>query len=295
VTTFQGAIVASPTTGGDGIYPLRIPFIGVPRALSNVEGGTRSAYTVSKGIAQASVPLTNTGIHTGFADVYAWGLSDPQDVPAGPYSSMDVRAVGVQSIPAEVLTGEPDPSDRALLFAINTWGRWSTAAESEFDIAIFGSNKKKPDYFVVGVDFGAITAGAFDGRVASIIFDAKANLVDAWVADAPSNGSTIVLPLLASNIGQTTDNQRFRYEVAAFSLQDDALVDFVAGAAQFSAKKPAVSSGNFIELEPGASSTLPVAVDKGKLAATPTLGWMVVALDDANGAAQADLVPIGTP
>lgn len=296
VNTFEGAIVATPRSSGAGIYSLRIPFLGVPRGLSSITAGTRSAYTVSGGIARATVPLRNTtGIHSGFADVYAWGLSDPQDVPAGPYSSMDIRAVGVQSIPAEFLTGVPNANDRGLVFAINTHGRWSTAAENEFDIAIFGANKKKPDFFVVGVDIGAVTTGSFNGAVASIIFDAAGNMVDAWVADAPSNGSTILLPLLASNIGQTGNNQRFTYSATAFSLQDDTLVDAVAGQAAFSVKKPAVSTGQFIFLAPGASANLRVTVDKGKLAVTPTRGWMVVTLDDANGAAQADLVPIGRP
>jgi hypothetical protein len=250
---------------------------------------------VSGGIARANVPLSNNGIHSGVADVYAWGLSDPLDVPATPYSSMDIRAVGVQVLPAEALTGVPNPNDRGLIFAINTHGRWSTAAENEFDIAIYGANKNKPSFFVVGVDFGAVTAGAFNGQVASFIFDAAGNLIDLWVADAPSNGSTILLPLLASNIGQTGNNQRFSYSVAAFSLQDDALVDVVAGQAEFSVKKPAVSTGDFIFLAPGASSTLRVTANKGQLAVAPVRGWMVVALDDANGAAQADLVPIGRP
>ncbi len=294
VTTFQGAIVATPTTEAAGVYALRVPFLGVPRGLSNIVAGSRSAYSVSNGIASATVPLTNSGVHGGFADVYAWGLSDADDV-AGPYDSMDIRAVGVQSVPAEVLTGVPDPNDRGLVFAINTYGHWSTSAENEFDIAIFGANKTKPDYFVVGVDFGAVTVDAFDGRMASFVFDAAGNLIDAWVADGPANGSTLLLPILASDIGQTGDNQRFSYSAVAFSLQDDAVIDVVAGQAEFSVKKPAVTTGNFIALAPGQSTSLPVTVDKGKLAVAPVLGWMVVALDDPNGAAQADLVPIGRP
>jgi minor extracellular serine protease Vpr len=295
VNTFRGAVVATPTTSGAGIYSLRVPFMAVPRALSNVTAGARSAYTTSGGIASASIPLTNTGVHTGYADVYAWGMSDPQDLGSSSTATNDIRAVGVQTFAAEGLTGVADPNDRALVFAVNTWGQWSTAVSNEFDIAIYGANKHKPDYFVVGVDFGIVTAGAFDGRMASFVFDAAGNLVDAWVADGPANGSTVLLPILASDIGQTTNNTRFSYAITGFSVEDSSLVDSVAGQAEFNTFHPALTTGQFVAVPAGGSGTIPVAVDKGILATAPAKGWLVVTLDDANGAAQADTVGIGTP
>jgi subtilisin family serine protease len=295
VNTFRGAIVATPTTSGTGVYSLRIPFLAVPRALSNVVAGARSAYTTANGISQASIPLTNSGIHTGYADVYAWGLSDPDDLPNVSTATNDIRAVGVQVFAAEGLTGVADPNDRALVFAVNTWGQWSTASSNEFDIAIYGSNKHKPDYFVVGVDYGVVTAGAFDGRFASIIFDAAGNLVDAWVADSPANGSTVLLPALASDIGQTTNNTRFSYGAVGFSIEDGSLVDPVAGQAEFNTFHPALSTGQFVAVPAGGSGSIPVAVNKGSLSTAPAKGWLVVTLDDPNGSAQADTVPIGTP
>ena len=295
VIASSNVVTATPAASAPGVYPLRIPFTAVPRPLSSVTPSAPSAYTTSGGISRATVTLSNSGIHTGYADVYAWGLSDPQDLPVAPRSTNDIRAVGVQSIPAEALTGVPDTSDRGLIFAVNTWGNWSSGSSNEFDIAIYGANKHKPDYFVVGIDYGALTTGSFDGRLASFVISAAGDLVDAWVADAPANGSTVLLPILASDIGQTGDNARFSYDIAGFSIEDSALIDVVAGQAEFGIKKPAVSTGDFLALDPGGSATLNLAVDKGKLAVSPALGWMVVTLDDANGAAQADLVPIGKP
>jgi subtilisin family serine protease len=296
VTTFRGAVVATPTTAGTGVYSLRVPFLAVPRALSNVTAGTRSAYA-GGGIRTASIPLTNTGIHTGIADVYAWGLSDPQDLPATAIATNDIRAVGLQVLDAEALTGAADPADRALIFAVNTYGAWSSAASNEFDIAIYGANKHKPTAFVIGVDFGAVTnAGTFDGRLAAFTFDADQNLVDVWVADAPANGSTVLLPTLASEIGQSSGpNTRFSYSVAGFSVEDSSLVDVVAGQGEFDAFHPAVSTGDFVPIASGGSGSIPVWVNKGLQGTTHTKGWMIVTQDDANGAAQADLVPIGTP
>jgi subtilisin family serine protease len=296
VNTFRGAVVATPTTSGAGIYSLRVPFMAVPRALSNIAAGTRSAYT-GGGVRTATVPLSNSGIHTGIADVYAWGLSDPQDLPATPIATNDIRAVGVQVLPTEALTGAEDANDRALIFAVNTWGKWSSASSNEFDIAIYGTNKNKPDFFVVGVDFGAVTnAGTFDGRMAAFTITAAGAIVDLWVADAPANGSTVLLPTLASEIGQNaTNNTRFSYGITGFSVEDSSLVDPVAGQAELDPFHPAISTGDFVPIGPGGNASLPVWVNKGLVGTQHPKGWMIVTQDDANGAAQADLVPLGTP
>ena len=44
---------------------------------------------------------------------------------------------------------------------------------------------------------------------------------------------------------------------------------------------------------PGQTGSLTVSVDRGKLAGAPQLGWLIATLDDPNGAAQADEIPIG--
>jgi subtilisin family serine protease len=302
LSTARGAVVATPTTSGTGIYSLRVPYIFVPRGLSNITAGARSAYTRTGGTSTATVPLTNSGIHRGSADVYAWGIHDANDV-AGAEDSMDVRDVGVQVQSKEFLCGTATtgvcsaPNDRSLVFAINTYGRASNPGVNEFDIVIDLQNDGKADFFVVGVDFGAVTTGSFDGRYASFIFDKTGALIDLWVAKAPMNGSTILLPALASEIGllaASASSTRFRYAVGAFSIVPGVLVDTTAFAS-FRLDEPPVSTGQLIPLAPGASATLNVSVDRGKFAGTPQLGWLVIALDDANGAAQADEILVGSP
>jgi hypothetical protein len=64
--------------------------------------------------------------------------------------------------------------------------------------------------------------------------------------------------------------------------------------AKFRPYEPPVSQGQLVPLASGASSSLPVTVDRPRFANSPQLGWMVVTQDDPNGAAQADLVPIGS-
>jgi minor extracellular serine protease Vpr len=287
----RGAVTATPTATGAGIYSLRVPFLVAPRGVSAIAAGPKSAYTRSGSTFTANVPLNNTGIHSGTADVYAWGINDPNDVSGFADDPMDIRAVGVQALPGE-LAGAP-ASDRLLVFAINGWGRWSNPSVNEFDIAIDSKGNSNPEFFVVGVDVGAVTTGSFDGRFASFIFDAAGNIIDAWVATAPMNGSTVLLPTLASQIGLDTGSTKFSYSVAGFSIVPGTLVD-TTGVASFRSHQPPVSTGDFLTVEPGTSRTLPVSVDQGKNSGTPQLGWIVVTLDDANGAAQADLVSIGT-
>jgi minor extracellular serine protease Vpr len=293
LVTIRGNVTATPQGGGGaGVYPLNVPFLLAPRGLSNVTAGPTAPYSGTGNLRTTSTTLSNAGVHAGTADVYAWGITDPDDLgPTG--DAVDIRDVGVQSLPGEFLDGEA--SDRSLQFVINLHGRWSNAAVTEFDIPIDLQNDGRPEFFVIGVDFGAVTAGSFDGRVASFILDADGNIVNAWVAENPMNGSTIILPTLASDIGLSgAGSTKFNYSVAGFGIVPGDPVD-VTASASFSSHDPPVSSGQFIELAPGASAPLSLTVDKSKIGSSPQLGWLVASIDDANGAAQADRIPIGSP
>jgi minor extracellular serine protease Vpr len=287
VTTARGAVVATPGTSGTGIYSLRIPFLLAPRPLSSVTAGPHTPYTNHANVFSATSPLTNSStVFAGTADVYAWGLSGPNTV-----SRLDdtevVRAVGVQS-----LAGGATASDKTLVFAINTWGRWSTPSSNEFDVAIDTNADGKTDFFVVGFDLGQFLSGAWDGRYGSFTLDAAGNLIDAFLADAPMNGSTVELPTFASDLGLSSAKPTFSYAVAGFSIENPS-ADFVPGTATFNAFAPTISTGQFLTIPAGTSATLGLTLDRHRFDTAPALGWMVVSLDDANGAPQADLVPVG--
>jgi minor extracellular serine protease Vpr len=285
VVTIRGAVTATPTKTGAGVYALRIPFLVAPRGLSNVTAGERSAYTDNgDGTFSATVSLTNSGIRSGAADVYAWGIQDADDI-SGAEDSMDVRSVGVQEFPAA-------GGNRLLVFAVNTYGRWSNASVNEFDIAIDLQQDGRPDFFVVGVDIGAVLAGAFDGRFGSFVFDAAGNVIAARFAVAPANGSTALLPVLASEIGLTSGSGKATYWVDAFSLVPGGLVDTTAKGGWRAFDSP-VSTGDFISLAPGQTKPLSLTLNRDKFDTAPVLGWMVVTLDDANGASQSDNIPVG--
>ncbi|MBA3364717.1 MAG: S8 family serine peptidase [Actinobacteria bacterium] len=313
----RGVVIATPTTTGAGIYPLRVPFALVPRGLSNVTAGALTPYATAATEFITTLPVSNTGIHSGTADVFAWGIEDAsEDVASGrqrtgrgnrgvgqPEDSVDIRAAGVQILPREALCGTAavgacgKADDRSIVFAVNMSGFWSNPSTTKVDVAIDLQNDGRPEFFVVGVDVGAALSGSSDGRFASLVYDAKGKLVNSWAAEAPMNGSTMLLPTLASDIGLSLNeaSTAFTYSIAALALDyspgEAVLVD-TTESANFRVNEPPVSSGQFLTLAPGETKTLNLAVNRARVAGSDVLGWMIVSHDDANGRAQADLIPL---
>jgi hypothetical protein len=245
-----------------------------------------------------TVEVRNTGIHSGTADPFVWASSDPDDVPH-PENSTDIRAVGLQVLPREALC-ESDPvgtcgtqNDRSLVFAINVWGFYSNPAVSEFDIAIDINGDNQPDRFVVGVDLGAVLAGTFDGRFASVVLDEEGTLLNAWVAEAPMNGSTMLLPALASDLGLAPGDGHHPVRDLTFQVSSSSFVPEDDGDENTPDNASLLGGGNFsgsVVVAPGGTAS--VSVPPGVFGASPgALGWMIVTHDDPNGAPQADLIP----
>ena len=297
VTSLRGDIVATPTAGDASAQALAVPYLVVPRGLSNVVAGTPGPWTQSnspdgKGF-NSTLPVANNGIHAGTADLYAWGIHDQSDVNA----PMDVRDVGVQVQPGANF-GVSD-SDRGLVFLINTYSQATNQSVNEYDVLIDTNRDGQADFVVVGFDLGELLTGVNDGRYGSFTIDASTgDIIDAFFADAPMNGSTIELPAIASEIGLAQKSAKpsaFRYTVNAFSLVPGGTVDTTASAL-FDPFHPAVSSGVLNDdgtpkaVAAGGSISLPLSIDKSQQGKTPALGWLVASVDDANGAPQADEV-----
>ena len=311
VHAIRGVVVATPSAAGAGILPLRVPFMWVPRGLSNVE------VTSTPSLFNPTIGVRNTGVHAGLADLFVLAQTDPNDVPPVAENSTDIRAVGMQTVPREALCGTAPigacgtADDRGLVFAINVWGRWSNPSVSEFDILVNTDGDADPEFIVVGVDIGAVLAGAFDGRFASVVFDAETgDLVNAWVAEAPMNGSTMLLPLLASDIGLSGRAVRspftqIEFQVFSFSIVpgddgeedtpdintlDDVSEPTTIGLGGLLGSRRPTAPEQTLVLAPGEEATLGVPTSLLQLT-LGAKGWMVVTHDDANGPPQADLVP----
>jgi subtilisin family serine protease len=307
ITMVTGAITARPTTSGRGVYSIRVPWQVVPRGISNISPlqARRTRWTISGNTASTQVTLRNSGPHLGIADVYSWGLQDGRDGLDG----IDLRAGGIQSLPTEVCTGVPDASDRCLVFAVNTWGRWNNAAENEIDVLIDRNTDEQPDFAVIGVDTGLLLGTLFGVTASAIINTSTNELVNIYFASAGVNGSTVLLPALASDLGLSRGGDpEFDWWVESYDVYDDdgSLFQFdlmLTGNAQggdafqlarYNAFNPALNNGQFRKIPDRQTRNLTLRLARNRyLPRRGHKGWMVVTLDDASGERQADLIPVG--
>jgi minor extracellular serine protease Vpr len=298
LSSMSGVVTLTPTQSATGVGPLRVPYLLVPRGLSDVQAdlgggkGGHGAHAVTtahgggggSGSAtpfEGTIRVRNGGVHAGTADVYALGVTDPR---GDGLNGMDVRAAGVQVLPGEAF-GAPE-TDRGIQFVINMYDRFSTPAPHEVDVAVDTSGDGEADYYVVGYDEGAAFADLYDGLFLSLIVDATTfDIVDAWLADAPLNGSSVILPALASDLGLAEGSGEFTWWVAAFD-GFTGLADETGVAKAFDAYDPAQSTGDSVTLAPRASAEIEAWAKAG----VKDPAWLVVTLDDANGGAQADIV-----
>ena len=129
-------------------------------------------------------------------------------------------------------------------------------------------------------------------------------LIAAYYAVAPTRGSTLLLVATASDLGLSRGQPAFDYLVSATSLfGDEAVSDVMDNSAnsggdferaRYDAFRPVVRNSSFQLLSGGRGFDLPLVVDAERLRSRRgDRGWLVVALDDAAGAAQADTVSVG--
>jgi minor extracellular serine protease Vpr len=296
-----GLVTLTPSAGANSNVTLRVPYYLVPRALADVS--TRLGRFSG---ATATATVTNkNGVIPGDADFYAWGLHAKKSKDRDNQTA-DVRAVGVQSF-------EFDATRQLLVFAVNTYDRWSNATTAEFDIFVDVDGDGVDDYVVVGVDQGAVQAGDFNGRMAAFVFSTRSGgaAVD-FFATAPTDSSSALLPVLSSRLCRAGEpclnaaNPRLTYHIVSFDLLNGgskaipslAVLEpgktVPAGSARFNAWSSSISTGGFVTVAPGATdSTTVISVNAAEAARTPARGLMVVTLDNKSGSDEAQLIGVG--
>ena len=281
----SGYVTLSPVPGGanNGIR-LHLPYYLVPRVRSNASAKPDGKLGPSRPAAKVTITNHEGGIYAS-PDFYSWGLANtPQGV-----NFFDTRAVGMQTN-----VGMGGPANALLFVAINTYNRFSTAAAAEFDVPIWTTSPTtgNPDFYVIGADRGAITSGSSDGIPASFVFNPKTRkIVLVGDADAPTDGSTVLLPFFASQVGLTAGSPRFTYGEATYNNIDGGSSQMPA-LATFNAFSPSITTDTqFQTVNPGSSEVINVTTDPVEFARTPALGLMVVDPDNRSGAKQADLIP----
>jgi minor extracellular serine protease Vpr len=263
----SGRIVLTPTSGNNGTA-LSVPYYLVPRARSDVRARLTGNLFGRSG---ATVALNNrSNSVAGTADFYAWGLSGSNES----LGSVGLRAVGVQSF--------SDPTlGQILVFAVNTFGRASNPATTVYDILLV-NGAGVPQFDVEAADLGTLTTGLPNGVLVVAAFDLNAGTGTLeFLATAPTDGSTILMPVVAADVGVTNATARFSYVAQTLDTLTG-IGDAITTPAAFNAFNSAISNGDFATLAPGASASVPISLNRAEFRITPALGEMVVPLENSS-------------
>ena len=260
---------------------LHVPYYLVPRARSALLASLNGKLSPKH--PNGTVRLANKdGAISGNADFYAWGLSGTRQG----VRSYDVRAVGVQTNPVSA-------TDSVLVFAVNTFDRFSSPTSGEFDVLIDTNGDGVPDYDVFAADFGFLTTGSFNGEMVVGVANLATGAASIqFLATAPTDGSTVLMPVFASSLGLSPSSSSFTYQVQYFN-NFDGTAGLVPGTASFDVFNPAISTAMFVPVAPGAKASVPVQITPAQWRKAPALGLMVVTEDNRSGGSQANLLRVG--
>lgn len=188
-----------------------------------------------------------------------------------------------------------DGDDAQLVFAINNHTRWSNAVLNEFGVEIDVDGDKDPDWIVFSYDAGFVRTGSYDGLTEVWLVElATGDLFSSgFMAVAPTDSSTILLPVMASDLGLSPEHGSFTYSVSSYSLEGDGS-DAFTGAARYNPWARAIEDGQWAEVPvPGRktpATEVTAAIDPEQWAAQRPLGLMAVVLDNKSGADEALLI-----
>jgi subtilisin family serine protease len=277
----SGVITLTPHSSSNNGVTLNLPYYLVTHARSTVDAELREGR-------KSSIRLTNRqGVISGNGDFYAWGLKNPKTGTIDP--AFEPRAIGVQTnvIPATATSA----ADSILVFSVNTYGRFSNPASGEYDIYIDVNGDGVYDFILFSADIGLVTTGTVNGQIGTFLVNlATGDEFQEFLADAPTDGSIVLMPVFASDMGISPTNPRFTYTVNAFDATGAG--ESLTGTASFNAFAPAISNAMFVAVAPNASVDVPVTIDPIEFKKTPALGFMVVTEDNLSGASEANLLKL---
>ncbi|WP_183406962.1 S8 family serine peptidase [Nocardioides marmorisolisilvae] len=228
---------------------LRVPVYSAPRPASAMTQADQ--VTLPSGDVQTTLlPLTGQSVNQGsgeekvqstVAGLELQGTSGlaPScggDVTSGCVNFSDERAAdlkrfGATSNAAQLVSNGQDPlEDGEVYFAVNTQGRWRTAAnEAEFDIYIDGDGDGTADAVLYNTrlpDSDDLVTRIVDLSNGHATYEAGINDSFGDTDTAVFDSDTMVMPVFISDIpGVDAENPRISYSVLSFSPYQGAPVD----------------------------------------------------------------------
>lgn len=297
-----GYVTLTPTGGSNGGSAITVPYYAVPRARADVSAAVFEPFSKRHPSTTAVVQNGSAKVN-GKADVYSLGGAGNKSL-----GQLGISALGVKTGAAP----GTNPADRLLTFAFNT-NKPNSSLDAgnisfQVDVTLAGNDPAHPDYSIFTEDVGRATGtGAFNGQIGVIVVNNNTgDGVIRFLATAPTDGSLVLLPTLASDIGLNSAEPRFTYQGYSFFFADDptnqGLLTDQTGTAVFNAFNPSISAS----VASPAGGTLPLTLTPGQLASinltidpiewnsTPTAGVMIVTRENPNSGAhrQALVFPV---
>jgi subtilisin family serine protease len=289
LTSLHGFVRATPRTPRGGVFTLRMAFVSVPVGLSDVRP-TSLQLSGDATTRSGTLSVRNRGRHAGTAELYGWLLSDPAGDAADP-EVPDLVDLGVASLPGTVVD-EP-AANRLIVFLANTAAGTSTQSSHEVDVTIDTDRDGTADFVVFTADLGLVTTGSASGSMGSFVVDLDApdEVVAAYNASAPANGSTIAFPVLAGDLGLTASSGPISVTADGFAtVGEEELPGDGTSTARVDPFHMVVTTGRSATVAPGATARFRVNGHPSRRPAQSTRGWLVQTQDDRAGLAEANRV-----
>lgn len=242
----------------------------------------------------SAIEVRNAGIVAGEVGIFDWIMSDPID----PRSTADLAAVGYRVRPAGGASTVAD--DRIVDIAISQHGSYSNPARNKYTISVDANRDGTVDHLALGLDqlfaeTGATYTSYYDGYFVAMTSDLSAP-ADPWKPapvepTAPLNGSTVVISVLASDLGISATNQLASIRVQAESYADDPVVPDTTPTINVNLWEPQGRAGLTGKLAVGARASVPLTTRPSAPGETPSLGWLVLCPQNPSGEDQARLLP----
>ncbi len=315
----SGYVVLTPASGP----VLRVPYFAAPTPSSAMSGATFATSSVDSGT--ANLTLSGTSIDTrGLAPApqgvvalvtpfeLAWASPNgaPLDpLPAG-YSASELDHANLKYV--GVTSNYPDVGNLAaseIYFAVNTFGRWGSPADVEFDVYIKQAGAPDWEFVLYNDDWGRYLTGAapsdLHGTVLYNLASKRTRLEDALNGIFPDSyaiplllSDTMLLPVMAGDLfaGGALDTA-IEYQVVAFSnrfglVDQSPVLRYDLRAPAFSSTLDAAalpdlapsSAGGVEPLRIDKPGTIPVTYDLHRARLTQTGKLLLVHHNNAMGA-----------
>lgn len=151
-----------------------------------------------------------------------------------------------------------------------------------------------PEFIVFSVDSGLATTGDANGIAQVFLYDVAKGKVstEGFGPTAPTDSSTILLPVTSASLGLSDATGSFAYTVAGYTVEDAAAFDEFSAWASYNPWAKAISDGAYEKVARNGRVTVPVTVDPVAFATQKPKGVMVVVMDNRSGSKEALLLGV---